>query len=335
MIRRAKEEYLNINHRSVLAIIGLLATLALPLTASAADRVRVATAGKGAWDASAAWLGQQAGIFAKHGIDVDISYTDGGVKSLEAVIAGSIDVAMGVSVPNLIGAVVKDAPVVMICGIFTGLSDTLWYARADSPIKSVKDFTEDTSFGYSAAGAYNQIAGLALLQQAGVKAKMIAAGSRSATLTLVMSGQLDVGFDGNGGMGVPEFQKNEVRIIARGEDIEAFRGLTVRGFATSKSFLTENRQVLVRFLQAYQETIDWMYKDQKAVEMYAKEFNLPVDEVARLVPVFYPKSAFGIQQVHGIERSIEQGLQFKRISEPPTAEQLTAAFEMIWIPEQK
>ncbi len=297
--------------------------------------MRVATGGKGLWEASATWLGQQAGIFAKHGIDVEIFYTEGSGKALEAVIAGSIDVAVGVSVPNLIGAVVKGAPVVMICGIFTGLSDTLWYVRADSPIKSVKDFTENTSVGYSAAGAYTQIAGLALLDQAGVKGKMIAAGGRSGALTLVMSGQLDVGYDGNGGMGVPEFQKSEVRIIAHGEDVEAFRGLTVRGFATSKSFLADNRDVLIRFLQAYQETIDWMYKDQKAVEMYAQEFSLPVNEVARLVPTFYPKSAFAIKPVNGIERSVEQGLQFKRISERPTAEQLAAAFDMIWIPEQE
>ena len=321
------------NVRSVFVRIGLLVVImALPLAASAGDRVRVAAGGKGAWDASAPWLGHRAGIFAKHGIDIENSYTEGSGKALEAVIAGSIDVALGVSVPNLIGAVVKGAPVVMICGIFTGLSDTLWYARADSPIKSVKDFTENTSVGYSAAGAYTQIAGLALLDQVGVKGKMVASGGRSGALTLVMSGQLDVGYDGNGGMGVPEFQKGEVRVVARGEDVETFRGLTVRGFGTSKQFVAEKRDVLVRFLQAYQETIDWMYSDKAAVEMYAKEFNLPVDEVARLVPVFYPKSAFAIQPVGGIDRSIEQGLLFKRIAEPPTAEQIAGAFDMIWLP---
>lgn len=327
---------MTVNRRNIFGlVVGFLAVSALPLTASAGDRVRVAGGGKGAWDASAAWLGQKAGIFAKHGIDVEISYTEGGGKSLEAVIAGSVDVALGVSVPNTIGAVVKGAPVVMICGIFTGLSDTLWYVRADNPIRSVKDFTAETSVGYSGAGAYTQIAGLALLDQAGVKGKMIASGGRSGALTLVMSGQLDVGYDGNGGMGVPEFQKGEVRVIAKGEDVEAFRGLTVRGFATHKTFLAENREVLIRFLQAFQETIDWMYSDRKAVEIYATEFNLPVDEVARLVPVFYPKSAFAIQPVGGIERSVQQGLQFNRIAEPPTAEQLAGAFDMIWLPEKK
>ena len=326
---------MTINRRIVFALVGLLSTFVLPLTASAADRVRVAQGGKGAWDASAAWLGQQAGIFAKHGIDVEISYTEGSGKALEAVIAGSIDVALGASVPNLIGAVVKGAPVVMICGIFTGLSDTVWYVRADSPIKSIKDFTENTSVGYSAAGAYTQIAGLALLNQIGVKGKMIAAGGSSGALTLVMSGQLDVGYNSNGGMGVPEFQKGEVRVIVHGGEVEAFRGLTVRGFGTSKSFLANNRDVLIRFLQAYQETIDWMYKDRKAVEMYAKEFNLPVDEVARLVPTLYPKSEFGIQPVGGIEQSVEQGLKFNRIAERPTAEQLAAAFDVIWLPAQK
>jgi NitT/TauT family transport system substrate-binding protein len=323
-----------INWRSVLSIIAFLTVLTLPLTVSAADRVRIATGGKGSWEGATPWLGEQAGIFAKHNIEIEIAYTEGGGKALEAVIAGSMDIALGVSVPSLIGAIVKGAPVVMICGIFTGLADTLWYVRADNPIKSIKDLKEDSTLGYGSAGAYNQIAGLALLDQAGVKAKMIAAGSRSGALTLVMSGQLDVGYDGNGGMGVPEFQNNEVRIIARGDDIEAFRGLTVRGFATSTTFLAEHRDVLIRFLQAYQETIDWMYKDPSAVHAYAREFDLPADEVARLVPIFYPKSAYRIQPVHGIEQSVEQGLQFDRISERPTAEQLDAAFDVIWTPEK-
>jgi NitT/TauT family transport system substrate-binding protein len=323
------------SRRAVFGLAALLAAAALPLAASAADRVHVATGGKGGWDASAAWLGQQAGIFAKHGVEVEVSYTEGGGKALEAVIAGSADVATGVSVPNFIGAVVKGAPVTMICGIFTGLSDTLWYVRADSPIKSIKDFTPETTVGYSAAGAYTQVAGMALLDQAGVKGKMVAAGGSAGAMTLVMSGQLDVGYNGNGGMGIPEFQKGEVRVIIKGDDVLSFRGLTVRGFATNSSFLAEKRDVLVRFLQAYQETIDWMYSDRKAVEIYSAEFNLPVDEVARLAPVFYPKTAFAIQPVGGIDRSVAQGLQFNRISEPPTPEQLAGAFDMIWLPDKK
>jgi NitT/TauT family transport system substrate-binding protein len=80
-------------YRRLFAMVGLLAAFALPVTASAADRVRLATGGKGAWDASAAWLGQQAGIFTKHNIEVELSYTEGGGKAVEAVISCTIDVA--------------------------------------------------------------------------------------------------------------------------------------------------------------------------------------------------------------------------------------------------
>ena len=78
-----------------------------------------------------------------------------------------------------------------------------------------------------------------------------------------------------------------------------------------------------------------MYNDREAVEIYSKEFGLPVDEIARSLPIFYPKSAFGIQPVNGIEQSVEQGLKFNRIAERPTSEQLAAAFDIVWVPEQK
>jgi NitT/TauT family transport system substrate-binding protein len=323
--------------RTVFRMIALAGLVALPLASPAAradDLLRVATGGQGAWDASIAELGKNAGIFREYGIDLEINYTDGGGKALEATVAGSADVALGTSVPSLIGAAVKGAPVKMVAGVFVGLSDTIWYVRADSPIKSIKDFTEETTIAYTAAGAYSQMAAMGLIEQSGVAAKPVVGGARAAVMTLVMSGQIDVGFDGNGGMGVAEFQRGDVRIIAVGADVESFRGLTVRGIAVNARFLAERRDLVERFLKAYQRSIDWAYTGTEAMKMYAGLTGLPLDEVERLVPVLYPKSAFGLAEVGGIDRSIEQGLKFKRIAERPTEEQLEAMFETLWLPEQ-
>jgi NitT/TauT family transport system substrate-binding protein len=323
-----------IDRRNVLGLIAGAALLASPLSAAADDRLAVATGGKGAWDASIAELGKRAGIFKEAGIDLEVNYTDGGGKAVEAAIAGSVDIALGASVPSFIGAAVKGAPIKMVAGIFVGLSDTLWYVRADSPIKSIRDFTADTTVAYTAAGAYSQIAGLALIAQSEVPAKAVAGGARSAVMTLVMSGQIDVGFDGNGGLGVPEFQRGDVRIIAVGADVESFHGLTVRGIAVNARALEEKRDLIVRFLKAYQKSIDWAYSGKEAFEMYAADIGVPVADVERIVPVLYPKTAFGLADVGGIDRSIEQGLQFKRIAERPTAEQLQSMFETLWLPGQ-
>jgi hypothetical protein len=89
----------------------------------------------------------------------------------------------------------------------------------------------------------------------------------------------------------------------------------------------------VRFLRAYQETIDWAYEGNDAFRMYSSEFDLPLAEVERMVPILYPKEAFGIAEVQGVGRSVEQGLQAKRIAEEPTAEQLAHMFDILWLPD--
>src|SRR6476469_7431526 len=116
---------------SLLGILLLVLACAMPLTAIAGDRLRLATGGKGDWDASLASLGTKIGIFRDAGIDLEVSYADGGGQALEAVIAGNADVVIGLSVLTFLGAATKGAPVKMIAGNFVGASDSLWYARAD------------------------------------------------------------------------------------------------------------------------------------------------------------------------------------------------------------
>lgn len=111
-----------------------------PSDVRADEIVRFATSMAG-WDNSVVSLGKQAGHFSEMGIEVEVSFTDGSSEALQAVIAGGVDVAV-VSVPLFLGAVVKDAPIKMISANFTGASDLLWYARADSPIAALKDDEE-------------------------------------------------------------------------------------------------------------------------------------------------------------------------------------------------
>src|SRR5439155_8542409 len=53
----------------------VLALAALMVNASAQDTLKVATAQRGAWESAVPELGQQAGIFKKHGISLDLVHT--------------------------------------------------------------------------------------------------------------------------------------------------------------------------------------------------------------------------------------------------------------------
>ena len=72
---------------------GAAAMLALagPLqTAQAQDTLKVAAGQRGNWDTAIAEVGQLGGIFKKHGLTLEILYTQGGGETQQAVISGSV-----------------------------------------------------------------------------------------------------------------------------------------------------------------------------------------------------------------------------------------------------
>src|SRR5689334_1298832 len=87
--------------------------------AHAEDTVTFAVAGVYSWDGSVVPYGERAGIFAKHGLKVNVAATDSTADNLQALIAGSADIGV-VSVPTFIGAAVKGAPVKLISSAFRG-----------------------------------------------------------------------------------------------------------------------------------------------------------------------------------------------------------------------
>src|SRR5258708_16442724 len=71
--------------------------LALSVIASAAfaeDAIKLAVGARGNWETAAAELGQQAGFFKRHGIALEILYTQGSGETQQAVTSGTV--AIGV-----------------------------------------------------------------------------------------------------------------------------------------------------------------------------------------------------------------------------------------------
>jgi NitT/TauT family transport system substrate-binding protein len=130
--------------------------------AAAEDTLKVAIPQKGAWDAGIA--------------DLDILYTTAGPESIQAMIGGSIDVAVASGVSAAIGTFGKGAPIRIISSEMTGAPDLYWYVPADSPIKTVQDFNDKT-VAYSAVGSSSHGSLLALIAQYHLTAKPTATGN--------------------------------------------------------------------------------------------------------------------------------------------------------------
>src|SRR5262245_49033688 len=177
------------------ARMGALAAIALSLLATPAgaeDLVKLAIGQRGNWDTAVPHLGDKAGIFKKHGLALELLYTSGGGETQQAVISASVDIGLAAGTMGVLGAYSKGAPVRIVGAEATGAAD-YWYARVESGIKSLKD-TNGKSLAYSTNGSSTHSIVLAFVKEHDLKAKPTATGNPAATLTAVMSGQVDVGW---------------------------------------------------------------------------------------------------------------------------------------------
>src|SRR5260370_28096064 len=114
------------------------AVLAGP-AALAEDTLKLAVGQRGNWDTSVSELGQRAGIFKKHGLALELLYTQGSAETLQAVLSGSLDVGVGAGIMGALGAFSKNAPVRVIGAEATGAPHLLWYVKRESPIQALQD----------------------------------------------------------------------------------------------------------------------------------------------------------------------------------------------------
>jgi NitT/TauT family transport system substrate-binding protein len=305
---------------SVLALTGTIRT------AAAEDTLKVAVPQKGAWDAGIVEIGQRGGIFKKHGLNLDILYTVAGPESIQAMIAGSIDIAVASGVSAAIGTFGKGAPIRIFSSEMTGAHDLYWYVPADSPIKSVADFNGKT-VAYSAVGSSSHGSLLALIAQDHLTATPTATGNIASTITQTMTKQVDVGF-GAAPFGLDLVEAGKTRIVASGDDVVALRTRAVRVNLTGSATLQTKHDQMVRFMQAYKETVDWMYSSPDALKVYGEYSGLPaaiVDRVLKLIP----KSALQTDEVMGINDLMADAVTQKFLAAPLTPDQLKELIQIV------
>src|ERR1700755_2001054 len=175
--------------------LGLVAPLVLVAgPAAAEDALKVAMGQINNWENQAPTLGEEAGIFKKHNLKIETFGTQGAGETIQAVVSGSADLGGGVGVAGAMRAFQRGAPVRVLLPAFTGTGDLFWYVKADSPLKSLKEATEQNTIAYSTSGSSSNNIVVAFGQELGVKAKPVATGGPPGTLTQVMTGQIDIGW---------------------------------------------------------------------------------------------------------------------------------------------
>jgi NitT/TauT family transport system substrate-binding protein len=306
-------------------ITAAVAASTVPLRAQ--ETLKLAVGQRGNWDTSVAEVGQRGGIFKKHGLNLEIVYTQGSGETLQAVLSESVDIGVAVGIMGALSAYSKGAPVRVIGAETTGAGDLFWYVKADSPIKTLKD-TDGKTIAYSTKGSSTDGVVTAFMAQYGLKAKPTATGSPSSTLTQVMSGQIDVGWSAPP-FGLDQLDKGEIRRIATGNDASVFKGQTVRTLVTNVKTLTTRKAAVEKFMKAYRETIDWLYSSDDALKVYSEWINIPVAKLKRTRDDYFTKDAVNPDKIIGVDVIVKDAVTLKFTATELTKEQLS---ELIQIP---
>src|SRR5664279_4586788 len=304
------------------AALGLVVPLALAGSpAFAEDTLKLVIGQINNWENQAPTLGQDAGIFKKHGLILENTGSQGAGETIQAVITGSADIGAGVGAAGIMRAFAKGAPVRILAPMFTGTGDLFWYVRSDSKIQSLKDATPETTIAYSTSGSSSNNIVVAFISELGAKGKP----------TAVMSGQIDIGWAAPP-FGLQEIKEGKIRIVARGSDVPSLRGQTARTLIVNANSLKTKHDAIVRFMDAYREAMDWMYSDPKAVEMYSVKIKRPIELLKESMAKFQPIETMQTDKFEDLDGAIADAVKLKFLEKPLTKEQLT---ELLQIPPRK
>ena len=295
--------------------------------ASAQDTVKLAVGQRGNWDTSVSEIGQRAGIFKKHGLVLDIVYTQGAGETQQAVISGSVDLGIAAGIMGVLSAYSKGAPVRMIGAETTGAGDLYWYVKADSPIKTLKD-TDGKTLAYSTNGSSTHGIVTAFMKQYDLKAKPTAMGGPAANLTAVMSGQVDVGWAAPP-FGLDQLDKGDIRRIAAATTRPCSRARPCGSTSPTRASLATKKDVVDRYMKAYRETVDCMYKDPAMLKVYADWLQITEAKAKRTRDEFFPPPAIEPDTIVGLDTIVKDAVELKFTAQQLTKEQLA---DLIQIP---
>jgi NitT/TauT family transport system substrate-binding protein len=254
--------------RSIFAFAVALAAMASP-PVHAQERLNFAYISPNAGSASVLWIAKDAGIFKRHGLDVNIIYIEGTPKALMSLFAGDLEVISGTG-PAVASAKVRGADVSMIMGFEVFLP---YYLIATPAVKNVEDLKGKVGANHSAATSADFAMRLGLRHigldpDRDVNLRVV--GATNLRMIMMQQGQAQFSVFSNTEREEAEKLGFKVLVDLAGKRIPYAHS----GVITSQKMLREKHDAMMRFGRASVEAIHY-FKTNKAqtiaiLKKYAK-----------------------------------------------------------------
>lgn len=316
---------------AIVAIATIIGWGALPLPAAAADTpLVVGKANSEAESIMTVNVGYDAGIFKKHGLDVQIQdFNGGGSRIVQALTANSVDIAVGAG--TQMSFVAKGAPMIAVCESATTLPYFSIGVPYDSPIHTV-DQLKGKKIGISNPGTLTDWVVQELDRKKGWGpdgvTRVAVGGGIAASSAAFRAKQIDAYVGGTASFLVEE-QKHVGRVLVPVSDF--LGNIGAGAIFASNRLIASNPDALRAFLAAWIETTKFVLSNKEAtIESWHKVTGFPLDIESRLYDIvkgmYNPSCRFDPESLATLRRS------FVELKALPTEPDMSKLYTDAYLP---
>jgi NitT/TauT family transport system substrate-binding protein len=284
----------------------VIAGVALAAPADADDLVRVGNPAGDDFHFSFANVGSDAGIFHQNGIELQITALAGGAKLHQAMIAGSLDVALGAGTD--FGLLVKGAPEKGVGVLATKPSNIVIQASKLSGITSVEGL-KGKKVAVSSVGALTYWMAQRLSQHEGWGLdgmELVATGGGQANVAGFQTGALDAAVTSlEAALRVEQAGQGKI-LLSFGDIVDPFIAHVI--YATN-DMIAQHPDTLRRFLKGWYETVAYAQTHKAETIKSSQAVTLLTDDLAGKVydielPTFSRTGRFEPQGVAAVKQAL-------------------------------
>jgi ABC-type nitrate/sulfonate/bicarbonate transport system substrate-binding protein len=130
-----------------------------------------------------------------------------------------------------------------------------------------------------------------------------------------------------------QVEKGELRIVARGDEINALKEITTRVHFVNHEFAAKNRDVMRGFFRAHYRALEYMMdhkEDSAKIWIKNAELKLPESLVLKTWD-FYNKAALAPKPIRGIPRTMEDAVKFNFLKQKLTQAEVDQLIDLSYL----
>ena len=291
---------------TIFAAIAIAGGAAFATPTLADDLVRVGNPAGDDFHFSFANVGSSAGIFKANGIELQITALAGGAKLHQAMVADSLDIALGAGTD--FGLLVKGAPEKGVGVLATVPSNIVIQGNTKNGITKISDL-KGKKVAVSSVGALTYWMAQKLSQHEGWGLdgmQLVATGGGQANVAGFETGSLDAAVTSlEAALRVEQVGKGKV-LMSFGDIVNPFIAHVI--YATD-SMIAQHPDTLRRFLKGWYETVAWAKTHKAETIKYSQPVTLLSDDLASKVydvemPTFSPDGRFDPKGVAAVDQAL-------------------------------